>query len=367
MEELQAKFALIEDSRHSSYVVYRLADVLVMVFCAVLCGMSSLTGVHTYIENHAEYFQKNLNIKSMISRAQLGRILAIIDADAVGKVIVEILKERLGTSGDVIAVDGKAIRSTAQAGKIHSALQILTAYITESGVVLGQESIHQKTNEIPVFQEMLETLDIKGKIVTADAMHCQRETCEKLIMKGADYVLGLKRNQPSLYKDVELYFETPANQVEMERYETLEKNAGRIERRSCWKMDELLWLQERHNWAGLKGVYRIERSVDKGGKKSKEISYYITSRDTKPEEILGIVREHWKIESMHWMLDVTYLEDSRRFGSENAHKTLNAMSKCALAIHKNFLKVTGKKTSIKSNMLACLMNPSLFSLLLQSL
>lgn len=367
VEELRKRFSVIEDWRHSGYVVYELADVLVIVFCAILCGMKGLTDIHTYAENNAEYFQNALGLKHMISKAELGRILAALDGNSVGKVMVELLQEKLGSTGDVIAVDGKAIRSTSEEGKANSALQILTAYVTQTGVVLGQKSIHEKTNEIPVFQEMLEFLSIEKKVITADAMHCQRKTCEKVVDKKGDYVFGLKQNQPSLYNDVALYYESTDNPEELESFKTVEKNAGRIETRICRKMNDASWLLPRHDWPGLKTAFSVERIVNERGKETQETSYYITSMDTSAKELLRIVREHWKIESMHWMLDVDFSEDSCRFLSENAHKTLNAIRKCALAIHKDFLARTNKKTSIKANMLACLINRKLFFQLLGNL
>lgn len=134
MKEMREKFRVIEDWRHSGYVIYELADVLVIVFCAILCGMKGLTDIHTYAENNAEYFKNALGMEKMISKAELGRILAALDGDSVGKVMAEILQERLGTSGDVTAVDGKAVRSTGKDGQTNSALQILTAYVTQTGV-----------------------------------------------------------------------------------------------------------------------------------------------------------------------------------------------------------------------------------------
>ncbi len=315
MEEIREKFKVIEDWRHSGYVIYELADVLVIVFCAILCGMKGLTDIHTYAENNAEYFKEALGMEHMISKAELGRIVAVLDGNSVGKVMVELLQEKLGTSGDVIAVDGKAIRSTSKDGQANSALQILTAYVTQTGVVLGQKSIHEKTNEIPVFQEMLEFLDIEGKVITADAMHCQRKTCQKIVEKKGDYVFGLKQNQPSLYDDVALYFESTDVSEEVESFKTVEKNAGRIETRICRKMNDASWLLPRHDWPGLKTAFYVERIVNERGRERQETSYYITSIDTSAKELLRIVREHWKIESMHWMLDVDFSEDNCRFSS----------------------------------------------------
>ncbi len=205
-----------------------------------------------------------MGLTSVPSKSTFARILSIVDADAVGKAISEILQERFGTKGNVVAVDGKAVCSTSKDGQPHSALQILTAYITENGVIMGQEAIHEKTNEIPIFQQMLDYLAIKGKVVTADAMHCQRETCAKIVSKQGDYVLGLKQNQPSLYEDISLYAKE-ADREELQTCQTVEKNAGRIEKRICRKIKDISWLLPRHDWPGLRCAFLIERIVDKRG------------------------------------------------------------------------------------------------------
>ena len=142
MEEIRAQMSTIEDPRHPSYVKYALTDILIIIMCGVLCGL-------------------------------------------------DMLRERFGAMGEVIAVDGKAICSTARGENSHKALQILSAYVTDSGIILAQEAIHEKTNEIPVFQEMLTYLDVESKVVTADVMHCQRETSRWIVQKKGDYLFGL--------------------------------------------------------------------------------------------------------------------------------------------------------------------------------
>lgn len=183
MHEIQKKFALINDPRHPSYVEHKLSDVLTMVMCAIFCGLDTLGDIMIYAENNKDFFKNRLNISKIPSKATLARILSMIDGAQVGAIIIEIMREQFGVTGDVIAVDGKAIRSTSKSGQPHSALQILTAYITSSGVVLGQDAIHKKTNEILVFQQMLTNLNIEGKTITAEAMHCQRETCRQIVSK----------------------------------------------------------------------------------------------------------------------------------------------------------------------------------------
>lgn len=367
MEELREKFSVIEDPRHQGYVEHKLEDVLILVLCAVFCGLDSLGNIMIFGENNQEFLRERFGVKKIPSKATLARILSMVDGAKVGEIMIGLMRERFGTAGDVVAVDGKAICSTAKAGSAHSALQILTAYITSSGVVLGQEALHEKTNEIPTFQQMLDVLDIKGKTITADAMHCQRETCRKIIANGGDYLFGLKENQPSLLEDAKLFLSDAINRDSIESHTTTEKNAGRIEKRICRRITDLSWLYGRTKWPGLRTIFSIERITDARGHHSEETCYYISSLDAPPQRLMEIAREHWKIESLHWLLDVTFSEDNCRFLEENAHKTLNALRKYALFAHKHFLASTGKKTSLKANMLACLLNHNLLLQILKSL
>ena len=150
-EYLQEKFSVMEDKRHQSYVDHKLSDILILIMSAILCGLDGLAEIMEHSVNRAEFFRINYRISEIPSKPTMSRILNMLDGDALSKVIIEIMRERTDVIGNIIAVDGKAIRSTSKEGEAHSALQILTAYLTESSVVLGQETIHSKTNEIPVF------------------------------------------------------------------------------------------------------------------------------------------------------------------------------------------------------------------------
>ncbi len=366
MEEIRERMLEIKDPRHPSYVKHPLSDILIIIMCAVLSGLDTLGDLVIYAKSRKEFFSKELGIDQIPSKATFARILSIIDGKEIGDAIVDILRSRFGTPGEVVAVDGKAICSTAKPGLPHSALQILSAYVTSNGIVLGQKAIHEKTNEIPVFQEMLTYLDVEGKIITADAMHCQRETCSRIIQRKGDFLFGLKKNQPSFFGDVRLFFESPDCQSDWDCYQTVEKNAGRLEKRICRKMKDISWLKE-HNWPGLRSVFSIERRVEVRGHCSKEISYYISSCDLSAKRLMELAREHWKIESMHWVLDVTFSEDSCRFLSENAHKSMNALRKFSLAVHKNFLAASHKKTSLKASMLSALLDSNVLLSILRFL
>lgn len=170
--------------------------------------------------------------------------------------------------------------------------------LCDSGITLAQESIHEKTNEIPVFQEILTYLDVEDRRITADAMHCQRETARRIVQKKGDYLFGLKENQPSLLADVRLFSEDDINREQWESCQTIEQNAGRIEKRICRKATDISWLATQ-KWPGLRSVFAIERIVGDHGHHSKETSYYISSRAACPQQLMGFAREQWKIEAMH--------------------------------------------------------------------
>jgi len=366
MKEIRERMSEIKDPRHPSYVKYPLVDILTIIMCAVLSGLDTLGDLVIYAKSRKEFLAKELGIEAIPSKATFARILSMIDGKEIGQAIVDVLHSRFGTAGEVVAVDGKAICSTAKSENPHSALQILSAYVTSSGIVLGQEAIHEKTNEIPVFQEMLTYLDIEGKIITADAMHCQRETCRRIIQRKGDFLLGLKENQPALFSDVRLFFESPDCQGDWDCCQTVEKNAGRIEKRICRKSKDISWLME-HHWPGLRTVFSIERLVEVRGHCSKEISYYISSCDLPAKRLMELAREHWKIESMHWLLDVTFSEDTCRFLSENAHRSMNALRKFSLAVHKNFLAAFNIKSSLKASMLSALLDSNVLLSILRFL
>ena len=165
---------------------------------------------------------------------------------------------------------------------------------------------------------------------------------------------------------MELYFNEIPDNNKIEQFSTIEKNGGREEKRICQKVDDVSWLQERHDWPGLRAIFSIERIITTGGKTTSEISYYITSADRSAEDLLAIAREHWSVESMHWSLDVVFSEDSSRFDSENAHLCLNALRKYALAVHKNYLASKSKKCSVKRHLLDCLLNDRLLLELIES-
>ena len=172
MDDIRAKFNVIEDPRHQGYVKHPLSNILIIVMLAVLCGLDELSEIMTFAEGRKTFLKEKYQIETIPSKPTVCRVLNLIRGEVIAEIIIDVMKTHTLDLGEFVTVDGKAIRSTSKKQKGNTALQILTAYCTESGVVLGQRTLDEKTNEIPIFQEMLTMIDFEGKILTADALHC---------------------------------------------------------------------------------------------------------------------------------------------------------------------------------------------------
>ena len=355
-------FGIIEDERDEYTTKHKLIDILKLVMISVLCGMDELDKMIDYGNSKKEFLEKEFEIKSIPSKSTLTRIFVMIDPKWLGLSIVGIVQSLIKEKHTQIMLDGKAIKSTDAIKSIEKMMNIVTAY-TNTGISLLQKTVDNKTNEIPAVKELIDMLDVKGMIITADAMHCQKETAEKIVNNGGDYVLQLKANQKSFYEDVyamfdDKYMDETDKNCEYEIYKTEEKSHGRIERRTCYVLNEIAFFTDYlANWKGLKKIFAVVREVEKDNKVTKEISCYLSSKNTTAENLLSYTRKHWEIESMHHILDVTYDEDRCKLLSQRAQENLNIFRKMGISIHKNYLK--NKKQTVKSNMFNCLLNDNL--------
>lgn len=361
-EILNMYFGIIDDKRISVNVIYPLIDILKLIWIATLCGIDELDKIVDYGKNKKEFLEKEFEIKETPSKSTLTRIFAIIDSKMLSLSIACILKHIITENPEQIMLDGKAIKSTDAIKTIEKMMNIVTAY-TDTGVSLLQKTVENKTNEIPAVKELIEMLDVKGIVVTADAMHCQKETAQTIVNNGGDYVLQLKANQKSFYEDVyamfdDKYIDEADKECEYEIYKTQEKCHGRIETRTCYVLNEIAFFTDYlANWKGLKKIFAVVREIEKEGKTTKETSCYLSSKNTTAEKLLSYTRKHWEIESMHHILDVTYDEDRCKILSQRAQENLNIFRKMGISIHKNYLK--NKKQTVKSNMFNCLLNDNL--------
>ena len=352
-------FENIEDARCQCDIDYPLTDVLIQIMFAVMCGLDEPEKIVEFGKTRLEFLRKHFRISKTPSESTISRILNMTDAKQVGACIISIMRELLGQKGDVIAIDGKTICSAEKYSKSKQAIHIITAYMTTNGVTLGQMTVPEKTNEIPVLRDLLEFIDIKGKTITADAMHCQKDTADAIVNRGGDYILGVKSNQKNLHDDISVFFEDGIkNNVGLfDFYRTAEQNGGRIEIRKCYVSTNISWLLERNEgWASIQAIVAVVRETTKNDKKTVETSYYISSKTSDAKTLLQAIRDHWKIESLHWQLDVIFSEDDCAVVSENGQVTLNIFRKYALAMHKHYIASTCKKVSMRKNMFRCLLN-----------
>lgn len=355
-------FGIIEDERDPYTTKHKLIDILKLVMISVLCGMDELDKMVDYGKSKKEFLDKEFGIKSIPSKSTLTRIFVMIDPKWLGLSIVGIVQSLIKEKHTQIMIDGKAIKATDAIKTIEKMMNIVTAY-TDTGISLLQKTVENKTNEIPAVKELIEMLDVKGIVITADAMHCQKETAKAIVDNGGDYVLQLKANQKSFYEDVyamfdDKYLDESDKKCEYEIYKTQEKSHGRIETRTCYVLNEIAFFTDYlANWKGLKKIFAVVREIEKDGKTTKEISCYLSSKNTTAENLLSYIRKHWEIESMHHILDVTYDEDRCKLLSQRAQENLNIFRKMGISIHKNYLK--NKKQTVKSNMFNCLLNDKL--------
>ena len=207
----------------------------------------------------------------------------------------------------------------------------MQAFAAEAQLVLGQVAVDQKSNEITALPELLALLDVRGRIITADATHTQRATAEAVCARGGDYVLALKGNQGSLFEDVKLYLNDPEVADNLHSFQSVDAGHGRIEARTAVISAGIGWLHERHDWPGLCAIGKVIATRETGGKQTSHTRYFLLGTALEPERFLEVTRSHWRIEnSLHWVLDVTMNEDQARNRTGNGAENLALLHRMAL-------------------------------------
>lgn len=331
-------FSGMQDPRYDQGKRHPLLSIIVIALCAVICGADGWTQIEEFGKDRQAWFESFLDLPHGIPiEDTYRRVFAVMDPKEFQKRFSKWIQATIYVkSGTVIAIDGKTMRGCKGQGVTPK--HIVNAWSSASRVTLGQCTVNAKSNEITAIPELLKQLSISGCIVTIDAMGCQTKIASLIRDKGGHYLLALKGNQGTLEKDVALYFEgellekSPLKhaKTKLKMVETLEKSHGRIETRKCWVSTDVEWLEQKEKWKDIKTLIRIERERVIHGKLSSEVHYYISSLVTEPGEILEAVRAHWGVESMHWILDVAFLEDACRIRCGNGPENFNVLRHIAL-------------------------------------
>lgn len=338
-------FEALADPRQAGKVVYSLDEVLLLCLLAVLAGAETIVDIACFGEKKRELLRRFRPFADGTpSHDQLGTILATLDAEAFQQCFVSWVAAVTGQPAEVVAIDGKTSRRTADKKGARAPLHMVSAFAARQRLVLGQRAVGEKSNEIVAIPRLLDMLAIEGAIVTIDAMGCQRAIAAKILDKKADYVLALKGNQTSLHDDVALFVaEQKANgfkDTPTSRHRTVDGDHGRIETRTTTVIEDIDWLKERHPWPGLKTVVVVDSMREIGARTEHERRFYITSLERDAEALGAIIRAHWAIEnSLHWIMDMTFRDDECRLRSEHAPANFTTIRHIA---HNLIRKAPGK-------------------------
>lgn len=332
-------FEELQDPRSGPARRHDLCEMVVMALCAVLCGADSWVDVAEWAEDNESWLRQYVVLEhGTPSHDTFARVFRVLDAAVFERCFRSWIAALVGVVEGVVAVDGKTLRGSQDGA--NSALHMVSAYATASGLCLGQEGTRGKGHELAGIKALLDTLMLKGCIVTIDALGCQTEVAHKIVERGGDYLLAVKDNQPSLADALREFFaegeQRGFGSLTLSRFETLEKEHGRIETRRYVWVSELNWLDRaiRQNWKKLSGVGMVERTREINGKLSTEHGFYIGSAGISSAETFAqAARAHWGIEnSLHWVLDVVFREDDCRVRLGHAPRNFSTLRKFALSL-----------------------------------
>lgn len=357
-EELQDP--RVERTRHHS-----LHSILVIMILAVTCGADGFVQIAQFGRAKLKWLKTFLDLpRGIPSHDTFGRVLAALDPDQFERFMVrwtEALAQ--ATAGRVVALDGKTLRRSFQSAGGKAAIHMVNAWCSANHMVLGQLATEEKSNEITAVPKLLELLDLKGAIVTVDAMNGQKATAQKVIEGGGDYVMQVKGNQGTLHDqlivDLDEAVALNFQGMEHDSVKTVDGDHGRIETRRLWCTSDVSWVPNKEQWPGLRSVAVLESTRQVMGSNhppSTVRRYYISSLPgDDAKTLLGTVRGHWGIENrMHWCLDVAYREDECRIRTGHAAENFSRLRRLTL----NLLKAEKTlKVGIATKRLHCGWDP----------
>jgi len=366
------RFSKLSDGREPWRVMYPLAEVLLLLTCATICSCDDFDEIAAWGESHLAFLRRFSEFHFGIpSERWLRDLVNRIDPRLFGRCFESWIAALWPGRHDLIAIDGKTARRTHDNRKGLKALHTLSAYATNARLTLAQRSVPEKTNEITAIPELLDELaqagQLAGALVTIDAMGCQVDIADTIVAHGADYLLALKGNQPTLEADVECYFED-APAAELVTKTTLEKGHGRIEMRTYAASDVVHWIGSERSYPGqprftnIKTILKVHDRVEYADRCSLETRYFISSAALDIERLSAGARGHWGVESMHWLLDVAFKDDLSRYRTGNGAKNMAVVRRFSL----NLIRANKAKGSIKTKRKAAGWDPTFLLQILQT-
>lgn len=354
IEKLKEEIKNIEEPRRTRYgnIRHKLEDIIIIGLCTVICGGEDYVDMEGFGIEREEFLRNFLELPNGIPDSDtFRRVFERLKPEELSKCLYDWL-ELARESGTVVAIDGKTICGSGN--NQHRAYHVVSAFVAENQITLGEITVEEKTNEITAVPQLLDLIDVEGAIVTADAMSCQKAIVDKIVECKAEYTIGLKLNQQGLFKDVKDYFEE--FEKEAATTKTSDKGHGRIETREYYLLTDISWLEQRNDWSGLKSVGMVKSNVIESGEKRTYIRYFISSL-TNIDEFAFSVRKHWSIENqLHWCLDVIFREDASRARKDYSPLNMNILRKTALSL---LNQAKSGRISKKKLMFRASLNPEL--------
>ena len=354
---LLKEFSQLDDSRETYRVLYPIEEVLLLVTCATVASCDDFDDIVAWGEHHLDVLRRFCAFHHGVPCARWLRALVNrIDPQLFARCFASWVAALWPDRHDFIAIDGKTARRTHDHRKGLKALHTLSAYATTARLTLAQLSVPEKTNEITAIPDLLDELaaagQLAGALVSIDAMGCQVEIADKIVAHGADYLLALKGNQPTLEADVAEYFRT-APAEELVTKTTVEKGHGRIETRTYTASAVVDWIVSARSYPGqprfttVKTIVKVDTRTEHADRSTCDTRTYISSAPRDIERIARGVRGHWGVESMHWLLDVEFKDDLARYRTGHGAKNMAVVRRFALGLVRNHKAAGSVKTTRK--------------------
>lgn len=367
---LMDHFSAVEDPREGWRVLYPLREILLLVLCATLAGMEDFVDIKMWGDQRLAFLRRFYPYERGVpSHDTLNDLINAIDPDTFKACFMAWVADLREDTPDLIAIDGKTSRRSHDRAKGRAPLHMVSAWASRQRLVLGQEAVDEKSNEIIAIPLLLERLELTGALVTIDAMGTQTKIAETIVRRGGDYLLALKDNWPVLRADVETFFADP-HAEDCESFQTTDADHGRLEQRHHVVCHDVDWLISDRRYAGeprfphLAMIAMVQSKTRRGDKIEKERRYYLCSARLSAEEFARAVRAHWGIENrLHWVLDVVFHDDLARLRSGAGPENMAVVKHMAM----NLLRSPKDRHSLKSRRkLACLNADYLHSLIAQN-
>jgi predicted transposase YbfD/YdcC len=368
---LVGHFSALKDPRQQWRVVYPLPEVLLLVLCATLSGMEDFVEVRMWGDHRVDFLRRFLPYeRGLPSHDTLNDVMNALDAELFQRCFTSWVEGLRETEPDIVAIDGKTARRTHARSRGIEPLHMVSAWASRQRLVLGQEAVADKSNEINAIPLLLERLELAGALVTIDAIGTQTRIAETIVKRGGDYLLALKANRPAIHADVKTFFDDPPPGMVETPHVTVDADHGRIETRRHLVCHDVAWLfsdrrfPDEPNFPHLAMIAMVENRIEQAGRTTTERRYYLSSAKMDADVVALAVRAHWGIENrLHWVLDVVFHDDLSRLRTQNGPLNMAVIKHMAMNLVRSpndriSLKNRRKKANLDPNYLEKLIRQS---------